>query len=37
MEGLGFIVGNAAFPMKQYKEEEKNKILSEVRKAGLEL
>lgn len=35
LEKMGFKVGNATFPMKRYTEEEKEKIFSEVVKAGL--
>lgn len=35
LEGMGFPVGNAVFPMKRYTAEEKGKIISEIKEAGL--
>ncbi len=35
LESMGFEVGNAAFPMKSYSDEEKKAILSDVKNAGL--
>ncbi len=37
MEKMGFAVGDAAFPMKRYTDEEKNRIISEIRQAGLDI
>ena len=37
LEGQGFAVGNATFPMKRYSEAEKKTILDEIRTAGLSL
>ena len=33
LEDMGFAVGNATFPMKQYSEEQKRAIASEIREA----
>lgn len=35
LEEMGFMVGNATFPMKRYTDKEQNQILSDVRNAGL--
>lgn len=35
LEEMGFAVGNAAFPMKRYTQQEKAKIIADIRKAGL--
>jgi len=37
VEGMGFMVGNATFPMKQYTDEEKKLILSDMKEAGLDI
>lgn len=37
LEEMGFAVGNSTFPMKRYSQEEKKKIVSDMKKAGLEL
>ena len=37
LEKMGFAVGNATFPMKRYSEEEKARIVADMKKAGLEL
>ena len=37
LEGQGFAVGNATFPMKRYSEAEKKAILCEIQAAGLSL
>lgn len=37
LERMGFEIGNAAFPMKRYTEEQKNQIVMDMRKAGLEI
>ncbi len=37
MEKMGFAVGNASFPMKRYADEEKNRIVNEIRQAGLKI
>lgn len=37
MEKMGFDVGYPAFPMKRYSDTEKNKIISEIRQAGLDI
>ena len=34
LESMGFDVGNATFPMKRYTEEEKSKIINDVKSAG---
>ena len=36
MEAMGYEVGNAAFPMKRYSDEQKAQIVSEFKDAGLE-
>lgn len=35
LEEMGFAVGNAAFPMKAYAEQEKQMIISDIKKSGL--
>ena len=35
LEEMGFAVGNATFPMKRYSEEEKQRIVAQMRQAGL--
>lgn len=35
LEGMGFAVGNATFPMKRYEAEEKRRIVQAVSEAGL--
>lgn len=37
LEKMGFMVGEATFPMKRYTNEEKECIISGMRKAGLEI
>lgn len=37
LEKMGFAVGNAAFPMKRYTDEQKAQIFEDVCKAGLEV
>lgn len=37
LEEMGFAVGNAAFPMKRYTQQEKAKIIADIRNAGLEI
>ena len=37
LEGMGFKVGNATFPMKRYSDEEKKAILRDVKNAGLKI
>ena len=37
MEGMGFDVGDATFPMKRYSEEEKQRITQAIRQVGLAL
>ena len=37
LEALGFAVGNAAFPMKKYTDEQKAQIVEDMRNAGLEI
>ena len=37
LEGMGFAVGDAAFPFPAYSQDEKNTILSALRTAGLEV
>lgn len=34
LEEMGFAVGNAAFPMKRYTDEEKRKLIDGIKKAG---
>ena len=36
LEAMGFMVGNAAFPMKRYSVQEKQRLLSEMKQAGLQ-
>ncbi len=36
LEAMGFAVGNAAFPQKRYSAEEKARIVSSIREAGLD-
>lgn len=35
LECMGYMVGNAAFPMKQYSQEQKEQIYAEMKQAGL--
>ena len=37
LEHIGYKVGDATFPMKRYSNEEKECIVSDMRKAGLNL
>lgn len=37
LEKMGFAVGNSVFPMRKYSESEKDVIISEMIKAGLEI
>ena len=37
MEAMGYEVGNAAFPMKRYTDEQKAQIVAEFKDAGLEI
>ena len=37
LEKMGFAVGNAAFPMTRYSDEERNSICNGMKKAGLEI
>ena len=37
LEAMGYAVGNAAFPMKCYNEEQRARILADVRAAGLKI
>ena len=37
LEAMGYAVGNAAFPMKRYTEEQRARILADVRAAGLKI
>ena len=37
LEEMGFAVGNAAFPMKRYSNEEKEEIIAAVKNAGLKI
>jgi N-acetylneuraminate lyase len=37
LEEMGFAVGNSVFPMKRYSDSEKAEIISDMRKAGLDI
>lgn len=37
LEEMGFAVGNSVFPMKRYSDSEKAEIISDMRKAGLDV
>ena len=37
LEEMGFAVGNASFPMKRYSVEQRARLISEMREAGLEI
>lgn len=37
LEEMGFAVGNSVFPMKRYTDSEKAEIISDMRKAGLDI
>ena len=37
LEKQGFAVGNASFPLKRFTAEEKEKLIAEMRSAGLEI
>ncbi len=37
LEAMGFAVGNAAFPMKRYTDEQKSEIVENMKSAGLKL
>ena len=37
LEAQGFSVGNAAFPMTRYSDDQKRDIIERMKKAGLEL